>query len=662
MRQALSRVILAACAAMLASCGGSGGGDASGGTPASPRTLALVAGTLDAGGSGSADGTGAEARFSAADLAMGSDGNLYVADNSAIRRVTPTGVVTTPFGRAGEPASIDGPSATARFWYPGKISAAADGSLYVLETGGAVAPLRRIAPDGTVTTVLRFPDASLPSSDHIGTLVIDGARRLYFIDRERCSLHRVDLASPALETLASFRKELSSACSIQPELRTDSAGNLYYVEGDLGLGTLAMKKRSATGTLTTVFGSPFDIKGFVVRPDGVVVFHDGTGVVYVAAPGDTPRRVSGARRTDGNRDLVDGDADTARFSSIDAMVADTANRVWTLEDGVVVRRVEVDGRVSTVAGRARQEDLYRPGTGEQARLGTSSAPTALVADAAGNAYFTGPSLNFRAVARVTPDGVLSTFVGSAEERGAQDGTGMNARFGVIRALARHPMGALLVAEPRETASCGRHGVDVRSVVRKVGSDGNVKTLPYVFDGGITGLAPLTGGSMLVTGDRAALTGNCAPAPKAVEVTEIGLETPLAAALPAGPMAGNGSGDTWFIKGGAIIKRFADGRLVLVAGSETELGDRDGVGAQARFSMAHGLDVDGAGNVYVADTGNSTVRKITPDGTVTTIVGRANQHGILLGALPGGLEHPTAVAVTPQGLLIRSRAALLRAGW
>ena len=91
MRQALSRVILAACAAMLASCGGSGGGDASGGTPASPRTLALVAGTLDAGGSGSADGTGAEARFSAADLAMGSDGNLYVADNSTIRRVTPTG-------------------------------------------------------------------------------------------------------------------------------------------------------------------------------------------------------------------------------------------------------------------------------------------------------------------------------------------------------------------------------------------------------------------------------------------------------------------------------------------------------------------------------------------------------------------------------------------
>ena len=662
MRQALWRVIVAACAAMLASCGGSGGGDASTGSRASPRTLTLVAGTLDAGGPGSADGTGAAARFSASDLAVGTDGNVYVADsgNSTIRRVTPEGVATTPWGRAGEPDSIDGSAAAARLRYPKKISAAPDGSLYVIDSpqlkdGGNVR-LRRIAPDGAVNTALLFSVTLLPSDDVHWNTVVDGSARLYFVDSDHCQLYRVDLGKPDLQMLDAFPRS-GSTCSIQADLGVDREGGLYYVEKDARQGTLVMKRRSPAGAVSTVFTSPVAIHGFTVSPDGVVVFHDGRGVLYTVSPGGTPQRLSGTQAVHA-RSSVDGNAETARFSNIDKLAADAANRVWVLEQGSVVRRLDTDGSVVTVAGRAPQV-LYRPGTGEQARLGGDGA-TSMVADAAGNAYWSGAALEFRAIARVTPEGVVSTFAGSLTEHGTQDGSGSGARFELLGAMARDPKGALFVTDWRESTACERYSTITRSVVRRVGADGNVSTLPYSFDGEIGRLAPLAGGSVLVQGERAIT--NCTTEPKAAEVTAAGQETRVPA-LPLGPTAGDGLGTTWFIKGGAIVKRFADGRLTTVAGSETEFGDRDGAGAEARFSpSAQGIDVDGAGNVYVADTGNGTVRKITPDGTVTSIVGRANQHGVLLGALPGGLDHPTAVAVTPQGLLIRSRAALLRASW
>ncbi|MFA6313057.1 MAG: hypothetical protein WC681_16370, partial [Sterolibacterium sp.] len=68
----------------------------------------------------------------------------------------------------------------------------------------------------------------------------------------------------------------------------------------------------------------------------------------------------------------------------------------------------------------------------------------------------------------------------------------------------------------------------------------------------------------------------------------------------------------------------------------------------------------AGNVYVADTGNHTVRKITRSGDVSTILGRAGQPGVSVGAAPGGLLYPSAVAVVPGGLVIASGSAVLLA--
>jgi hypothetical protein len=95
-----------------------------------------------------------------------------------------------------------------------------------------------------------------------------------------------------------------------------------------------------------------------------------------------------------------------------------------------------------------------------------------------------------------------------------------------------------------------------------------------------------------------------------------------------------------------------GIVTTLAGTFNEEGSADGIGEAARFNSPDSLAIDASNNIYVADPVDNTIRKITPDGLVTTLAGRAGEKG---GAADGmrGLARfysPSAIAVDHDGIV------------
>src|SRR5947209_4824023 len=78
---------------------------------------------------------------------------------------------------------------------------------------------------------------------------------------------------------------------------------------------------------------------------------------------------------------------------------------------------------------------------------------------------------------------------------------------------------------------------------------------------------------------------------------------------------------------STIRKITPGGVVsTLAGTAGSVGSKDGTGSGARFNCPFGVTVDSAGNIYVADTSNSTIRKVTPAGVVSTLAGTAGGRG------------------------------------
>lgn len=84
---------------------------------------------------------------------------------------------------------------------------------------------------------------------------------------------------------------------------------------------------------------------------------------------------------------------------------------------------------------------------------------------------------------------------------------------------------------------------------------------------------------------------------------------------------------------------------------------DGTGAAAHFNSPTSVAVDSAGHVYVTDTANSTIRKVTPTGTTTTVAGTAGVAGILLGTTPR-FAFPRGLAIVGDSIVISDNNAIL----
>ena len=199
--------------------------------------VTTLAGT---GGQGSADGPGAAATFNEpAGVAVDASGNVYVADyaNNKIREISPTGVVTTLAGTGGQ-GSADGAGTAASFTYPHGVAVDVLGNVYVADTFSN--KIREISPAGMVTTLAGSGSAG--SLDGLGTaasfntpegVAVDAAGNVYVADSGSALIRKISPAG-AVTTLAGGANSLSAdgtggaaSFSILSGVAVDAAGNLY---------------------------------------------------------------------------------------------------------------------------------------------------------------------------------------------------------------------------------------------------------------------------------------------------------------------------------------------------------------------------------------------------------------------------------------------------
>jgi sugar lactone lactonase YvrE len=262
------------------------------------------------------------------------------------------------------------------------------------------------------------------------------------------------------------------------------------------------------------------------------------------------------------------------------------------------------------------------GPGPTARF---NHPAGLATDLTGNIYVADTENS--TIRKITPDGNVSTLAGLAGNFGTNDAFGASARFYGPQAVAANPVGQLYVAD---TAN---------HTIRKITSGGTVSTFA-----GVAGVSNSFDGA----GANAQFYH-----PEGV-ATDPGENVYVA--------------DTW----NHIIRKITPvGAVTTLAGLAGNFGAADGTNSKARFNRPAGIAVDSATNLFIADSLNHTIRKITPSGTVSTIAGWAGIWGSSDGTnnaarfyLPEGISIATNgdLFVTDSGNQTLRKISLIGTNW
>lgn len=317
-----------------------------------PAPEAQVSTYAGAATGGFADGPLASATFlSPIGMTFDAAGNMFVADsqNSAIRKITPAGIVSTVVG-TNTVGVVDGPAASARFRYPSTVIADAGGNLYIVDQGNHSI---RMFDGTTVSTYAGSTAGTAGYANGTGTAArfssptsaaFDASGNLYVTEFNNHTIRQITPAG-VVTTLAGSNLTAgatdgpgSTATFISPtDIKRDSHGDFFIVD----ISTNSIRKMTSAGTVTTFAGS------------GVAAVVDGTGTA-------------------------------AQFDGPNGLAIDPDDNLYVADrNGNTIRKITPAGVVTTIAGGATAGSV--DGSGSTARF---SAPISIAIDSARNLYVT----------------------------------------------------------------------------------------------------------------------------------------------------------------------------------------------------------------------------------------------------------------------------------
>ncbi len=520
------------------------------------------------------------------------------------------GIVTTLAGPS-FPISENSPL-SASFRQPYGVAVDDSGNVYVADFGNNL--IRKISSSGLVTTLAGSGNAG--SSNGIGAA-------------------------------ASFNSPIG--------LAVDRVGNVYVAD----YGNQMIRMISPSGMVTTLAGT--GTKGSANGAGNASTFNEPTGIaidnsltinsgtIYIADQGNNMIRMINTYGTvstlagTGTRGSANGAANASTFNKPTGVAADNLGNVYVADgSNNMIRKINPSGVVSTLAGTGSIGSTNGPGA-----AASFTSPFGVTSDASGNVFVADQGNNL--IRMINSSGVVSTLAGSGA-LGAQNGMGSSASFYLPSAVAVDKGGNVYVADfdnnlVREVSPSG-----VVSTLAGSGQAGSANPSTTASFSGPTGTAVDAQGNVYVADQGNNVIRKIDP--NGVVTTLAGngnsnsIDGPDSIASFATPfgIAVDQKGNIYVSEFSCKIRMISPSGMVSTLAGIGGPGSANGPGSTASFNQPAGLAVDTAGNVYVADAGNNMIRKISPSGVVSTLVGPvppSNQIG-------PPLNYPTGVAVDASG--------------
>lgn len=463
---------------------------------------------------GYTDGTGTAARFMfPTSIAIDANDILYVTDTDAhtIRKITPAGVVTTLAGTGGLSGSTDATGAAARFQSPQGITVAANGNIYVADTGNHT--IRKITPAALVSTlagtagVWGFLDATgtaaqfnLPTGISVGP---DG--NLAVADLGNHAIRKVTPAG-AVVTWAGGPSNacagtdgswaVASLCN-PGEVFVDRLGTTYFAEQNghtIRAITPALEVSTIAGMITTtgsadgsIATASFTSLAGVIQRGSLIHVTDGNAIRTISLLVGAVVTSAGDVVTQGSSD---GNGTAARFRRLSGLVADSSGNLFVCDTANhTIRKIDTSWNVTTFAGKASTPGAV-DATGGNARF---DQPVWIAIDAANNLYVTERG-NYT-VRKISPSAVVTTLAGTAGVSGLVDGTGTAARFIDPAGIACDSSGNLFVADSTAIRRVTAAGV-VTTLAGSTAGGASDGTGPEAFFTDLKGIAIAPDGALV----------------------------------------------------------------------------------------------------------------------------------------------------------------------
>ena len=634
--------------------------------------ITRIAGNSPVGYSGDGGPATAAQMTSPSGIAIDAQGNLFVSDGSnRIRRISISGIITTIAGIGSGGFSGDGgPATTAQLQNPQGLAIDASGNLFIADAFNN--RVREVSTAGIISTVAGTgtagfsgdggPAANAQLSAPVG-LALDPSGNLLIADTGNNRVRKVS-ANGTITTLAGngvpgFAGDLGAAASAQLSspygLSVDASGNVFIADSAnsrirlVSNGTISTFAGNGTAGLSGDGGAAGSAQLNVARGIGL----DGSGNLLVADSGNyRVRKISSggiiataARTGDGSFSGDNGPAVTAQLYNPVQVAADASGNLFIADrNNNRVRKISAGGTITTVAGSGSYGFAGDGGAAISAQI---AGPYGVAVDGSGNLYFSDQGNN--RVRKVAANGIITTLAGNGTAGFAGDGgQAVNAQLNGPCKVAVDASGNVFIAD----ASNNR--------VRKVSVNGTITTVAgngiagFSGDGGLAvnaalnlpqGIALDGAGNLFIADPLNFRVRKVSPAGIIATVAgdgvagfsgDGGLATSAQFAYP-GDVAVDGAGNLFILDPYTQRVRLVStsGRVATLAGNGNPgyAGD-GGPGTGSELDDSDGIATDASGNLYVADSGNDSIRKLT----------LTNQSVVVSAVIDAGSE--SAVPVSP----------------